>query len=214
MSVLRKEVNPVCRRPGLIRRLAKGLFSLISVLVAFPFYLLYRINALFLEREAAFQGLSQFVSLWPGRPGTYLRRGFYFLSLRGCAPDCTISFGTIFSTPNCEIGRHVYIGAYCVISDSTIGDDVLIGSHAHIISGKHAHGFASSDEPIRLQPVSRTSVHIGANSWIGNGALVMADVGPKCVVGAGSVVTREVAENSVVAGNPAREIRRRMAESE
>jgi acetyltransferase-like isoleucine patch superfamily enzyme len=191
------------------RELIKRLIFLASATAMSPFYGLYRLNALFLDKETAFQGLSQLVSLMPGRLGTLLRKGFYALSLERCSPDCAISFGTIVSTPDCEIGRHVYIGAYCVISDSVIGDDCLIGSHVHIISGKHAHGFDASDTPMRLQKSSRRAIHIGRNSWIGNGAIVMADVGNGCVVGAGSVVTKKVGDDSVVAGNPARFIRQR-----
>lgn len=191
------------------RELTKRLIYLASASAMSPFYGLYRLNALFLDKETAFQGLSQLMSLMPGRLGTLLRKGFYGLSLRRCSPDCAISFGTIVSTPDCEIGRHVYIGAYCVISDSIIGDDCLIGSHVHIISGKHAHGFDASDTPMRLQKGSRHAISIGRNSWIGNGAIVMADVGDGCIVGAGSVITKVVTEDSVVAGNPARVIRKR-----
>ena len=50
---------------------------------------------------------------------------------------------------------------------------------------------------------------IGQDTWVGNGAIIMASVGRKCVVGAGSVVTHDVEDLSVVAGNPARLIRKR-----
>ena len=49
---------------------------------------------------------------------------------------------------------------------------------------------------------------IGERSWIGEGSIVMADIGDDCIVGAGSVVTNPVQNNEVVAGNPARTIRR------
>jgi len=196
-----------------MRNVAKRLMTLLSFLGAVPFYLLYRINALFLDKETAIQGPSQLMSLWPGWFGNYLRKGFYVLSLRRCSADCTISFGTIFSTPECEIGRNVYIGAYCVISDSTIGDGTLIGSHVHLISGKHAHGFEASDVPIRLQKTARSEIRIGGNSWIGSGAIVMADVGQGSVVGAGSVVTKEIPDDSVAVGNPAKVIKTRQKKS-
>jgi len=195
------------------RGLAKRAILAVSLVVVSPIYLWYRLNLLFLDREGAIQGLSQFMALLPGIPGNFARRGFYYLALRRCSPDCTISFGTIFSTPECEIGSHVYIGAYCVISDCAIGDDTLIGSQVHVISGKHAHGFDDADVPMRLQKTSRSAVHIGSNTWIGNGAIVMADIAKGCVVGAGSVVTRPVPDDSIAAGNPARVIRSRVADA-
>jgi virginiamycin A acetyltransferase len=191
------------------RLVVKRLVFVCSITAAFPVYLLYRLLTLVSDKETAIQGPSQLVSLVPGRPGNYLRTGFYALTLRRCSPDVTISFGTIFSTPDCSLGSHVYIGSYCVISDCDIADDVLIGSAVHVISGKNAHGFDDPDTPLRLQHSSRNPIRIGANSWIGNHATVMADVDTGCVVGAGSVVTRNLPENSVAAGNPARVLRTR-----
>jgi acetyltransferase-like isoleucine patch superfamily enzyme len=187
----------------------KRLVHLAALTLVSPLYVLYRLNSLLLSPEASIQGLSQLLSLVPGQPGNLLRAGFYHLTLQRCSLDCTISFGTIFSTPFCEIGSHVYIGAYCVISDCSIGNDSLLGSHVHVISGKHAHGFEASATPMRLQPASRSVVRIGADSWIGNGAVLMADVGTGCVIGAGSVVTRPVEAQAIAAGNPARTIRTR-----
>jgi len=170
--------NPAHHNLRGIRSLMKLVLSFFSFFTALPFYLFYRINTLFLDKETAFQGPSQLMSLWPGWLGNYPRKGFYVLSLRQCSPNCTISFGAIFSTSECKIGRNVYIGAYyCVISDSTIGGDTLVGSHVHLISGKHAHGFEASDIPIRLQQTSRSAIRIGGNSWFGNGAIIMANEG-------------------------------------
>lgn len=55
-------------------------------------------------------------------------------------------------------------------------------------------------------------VRIGADSWIGNAAVVMANVGAHCVVGAGSIVVSDVPDWCVVAGNPARMLRRLSSE--
>jgi virginiamycin A acetyltransferase len=192
-----------------VRALLKRFAFALAVVVVLPVYVTFRLSSLFLDRESAFQGPSQLMSLIPGRLGNHLRAGFYAISLKHCAAECSISFGTIFSTPECEIGRHVYIGAYSVISDSIIGDDCLLGSHVHIVSGKHAHGSEDGEIPMRLQPTARHPVHIGENTWIGNGAIVMADVGRGSIIGAGSVVTKAIAENSVAFGNPARVTRSR-----
>lgn len=195
--------------PSLARRAAKWAAFVAGLIVASPVVVLYRAASIVIGAEAAFQSGSHLVALCPGRVGDYLRLGYYALTLRRCARECTIGFGTIFSTPQCEIGRYVSIGAYCVISDSVIEDDALIGSGVHIVSGKHIHNYSSLDRPIRLQGGSRTPIRIGRGSWIGEGAIVMDDVGCECVIGAGSVVGREIRDFSVAAGNPARVVQRR-----
>lgn len=187
----------------------KKVFFLVALFFVSPPFLIYKINSLFLTKEIAFQGISQLMSLMPGLIGNHIRKGFYWLSLNKCSPECTISFGTLFSSPNCEIGRYVYIGANCMISDSIIEDNVLIGSNVHILSGKYTHGFSTVDVPIRLQKSSRTTVRIGEDTWVGNGAIIMANVGKKCIIGAGSIVTKEIEDYSVAVGNPARVIKKR-----
>jgi acetyltransferase-like isoleucine patch superfamily enzyme len=93
---------------------------------------------------------------------------------------------------------------------SRIGDDVLIGANVNLVSGKRAHNFDRADIPIRHQGGELEKIDIGANSWLGNKAVVMADVGAGCVIGAGSVLTSDSEPEHIYAGNPARLIRRRV----
>jgi len=126
-----------------------------------------------------------------------------------CSLNCCISFGVHFSDLRAKIGEHVYIGADCDIGWADIGNDTLIGSGVHIISGKHTHGIADLNIPIRLQPGTAEMILIGENCWIGNGAIIMAKIGNHSVVGAGSVVIKDLPDFSVVVGNPAKIIRKR-----
>jgi acetyltransferase-like isoleucine patch superfamily enzyme len=126
-----------------------------------------------------------------------------------CSDQCVIGFGTLFSSPECKIGENVYIGPNCAIGRVIIENDVLIGNNVHLLSGKRQHDYMDSLRPIRLQSGIYETITVKEDSWIGNGAIILAEVGRKCVVGAGSVVTRPVQDYSVVAGNPARAIRRR-----
>lgn len=134
------------------------------------------------------------------------------MSLLGCSASCSIGFGTILATNQITIGDYVYLGAYCTVGDVDIEANALIGSGVHLLSGKNQHGVARLDLPIRLQPRRFERVRIGADSWIGNAAVVMANVGAHCIVGAGSVVVSDVPDWCVVAGNPARVLRSRTAE--
>jgi acetyltransferase-like isoleucine patch superfamily enzyme len=166
------------------------------------------------RREPVFQACSQAVSLWPGVPGDFLRRAFYRMTLAGITEDCSIHFGTIFATPAVWIGRGVYIGANCNIAHCRIGDDTLLGSNVTILSGNRQHHFDRLDVPIRRQGGTHRTLSIGRDAWIGNGAIVLDDVGDQAIVAAGAVVTRPVAERSIVGGNPARVIGSRDAPGE
>ena len=79
----------------------------------------------------------------------------------------------------------------------------------HIPSGARIHGIDDPAIPIREQEGALTLVRVGAGSWIGSAAVILADVGRNSVVGAGSVVTSPVPDNVIVAGVPARVIRER-----
>jgi acetyltransferase-like isoleucine patch superfamily enzyme len=79
----------------------------------------------------------------------------------------------------------------------------------HLLSGARIHGTADPTRPIRQQEGEVTHITIGAASWIGAGAVVMADVGRDSIVGAGAVVTKPIPESVIAAGVPARVIRAR-----
>lgn len=191
------------------RERGKRVLGIAALAVALPLYASYRARR-WLLGERAFRDSSQALSMIPGARGEYLRMQFYRLALEGCGEGAQIVFGTIFSTPRARIGDHVYIGAFCNIGWADIGDDVLLGSNVHILSGRSQHGIADLATPVRLQQRGDRQVSIGEDTWIGNGAMIMAHVGRKCVVGAGSVVTSDVEDYSIVAGNPAVLIKRRV----
>jgi acetyltransferase-like isoleucine patch superfamily enzyme len=191
-----------------VRRWSKRLARGIARLGILPMYVSYRFRRLLLG-DRAFQATSQIVSLLPGIVGSYLRVEFYRLALEACAAEVHIGFGTLFASRSATIGEQVYVGSYCMIADAHIERDVLLGSNVHVGVGRHAHGTQASDRPIRLQAGRPEMIRIGENTWIGNGAIVMASVGKGCVIGAGSVVVAEIPDGVVAVGNPARVLRRR-----
>jgi acetyltransferase-like isoleucine patch superfamily enzyme len=85
-----------------------------------------------------------------------------------------------------------------------IENDAILGSHISITNGSEQHGTERLDVPIRMQPGVWRRITIGRDSWIGERALVMADVGRHCVVGAGAVVTRSIPDYAIAVGVPAR----------
>lgn len=197
-----------------MKAVLKGLAGLAATLLVLPGWLVCRLGSVVLGEQQAFAGWSQALSLLPGVSGVYLRRAFYRLVLPRCGEGTWISFGTVISHPTARIGRNVYVGAFCVLGDVTLEDDVLIGSHASIMNGAKQHGIERLDVPVREQPGVFPHVTIGRDSWIGERAVVMADVGEHCVVAAAAVVTKPVSDYAIVAGIPARMVASRRDQQE
>jgi acetyltransferase-like isoleucine patch superfamily enzyme len=98
--------------------------------------------------------------------------------------------------------QHVSIGRECIIADRTMMIDF-------------DHGVVEVERPIRKQGIYMRDVRVGHNVWIGYGACVLrgVSVGDNSIIGTSAVVTRDVPENAVVAGVPARIVRMRDAPS-
>lgn len=115
---------------------------------------------------------------------------------------------------HCEYGNHIEVGenfyanVNCIMLDvgkTTIGDNVLFGPNVSIYTAGHP-----------IHPESRNSgyeygipVTIGSNVWIGGSCVILpgVSIGNNVVIGAGSVVTKDIPDNVCAAGNPCRVIR-------
>lgn len=120
------------------------------------------------------------------------------------------------------IGSHFSIGSNVRIEvDGVIGDAVLVANTAGII-GRDDHEISSVGVPIKdarwvgrfPEDLSRP-VTIGSDVWIGYGATVLSGVtiGDSSVIGAGSVVTKDIPSNCIAVGNPARVVGKRFDEA-
>ncbi|MGI4755491.1 MAG: sugar O-acetyltransferase [Janthinobacterium lividum] len=123
-----------------------------------------------------------------------------------------------FIRPNffCDYGYNIFLGANvflncnCVLLDVMpirIGDGTQIGPAVQIYTADHPR----DPETRRSGLESGKPIIIGKNVWIGGGAILLpgVTVGDDAVIGAGSVVTRDVAAGATVVGNPARAVRSR-----
>ena len=130
------------------------------------------------------------------KKGTYIAKGVYFSKSRSIT-----------------IGDGSYIGRYVSLSCHVeIGTNVLIASNVAFVGGDH-----------RIDNINCHMIHSGRytikkiviedNVWIGHGAIIMhgTHLATGSVVGAGSVVTKNVSKNEIVAGNPAKHVRFRKA---
>ena len=186
------------------RALAKGVARALANAAAFPILLVHGLKVPVLGKDRALEGSTQLLALLPGLCGQYVRRAFLAWTIAECHPTATVSFGTILSKTAARIGANAYVGPYCSLGWVTIERDVLVATGVHILSGGRIHGTGDLGRPIREQAGDVGHVSIGAGSWIGAGAVVMADVGRDAVVGAGAVVTRPIPAAVVAVGVPAK----------
>lgn len=106
---------------------------------------------------------------------------------------------------NIHLGERVFLNFGCIVLDVArvdIGAGTQIGPGVQILTADHPRDAALR---ARLLEFGR-AIRIGSNVWIGGGALILpgVTVGDDAIVGAGSVVTRDVAAGQTVMGNPAR----------
>ncbi|APA99019.1 sugar O-acetyltransferase [Nocardia seriolae] len=108
-----------------------------------------------------------------------------------------------------RLGRNSFLNYDAIVMDCapvTIGDDVSIGPRAQLLTALHP----IDDHELRRQRWETAApIVIGDNAWLGGGVIVCPGVtiGANTVVGAGSVVTRDLPEKVFAAGNPARVLR-------
>lgn len=119
-------------------------------------------------------------------------------------PDFRCEFGK-----NITIGNDVYINFGCTILDCaqvTIGDNTLIGPNVSMYSANHS---LDAQERITGGLIPK-EIHVGNRVWIGGNTTILAGVtiGDESVIGAGSVVTRDIPSGVVAAGNPCRVLRK------
>jgi acetyltransferase-like isoleucine patch superfamily enzyme len=158
--------------------------------------------------DAMFSFWAQAFALVPGLPGTFVRRAFYRWTLESCARTFFIGFGALFSQRAVIVEEDVYVGPYAIIGAARLRRRCLIGSRCSIPSGGGQHVL---DVNLRWTPtdVSRLQrIEIGADAWLGEACVVLADVGSSAMVAAGSVVSTAVPPQTMVGGNPARFVRR------
>ena len=150
-----------------------------------------------------------------GGGSRYISIGSYTCIQSHSILGCWIKYGDQIFSPLLMIGNHCSLGEYNQITSCNkvvIGDGLLTGRYVYI--GDNSHGELSMEEaavpPIRRELVSKGEVVIGNNVWIGDKATILAGVhiGNNVIVAANAVVTKDVPDNCMVAGVPAKIIKR------
>jgi acetyltransferase-like isoleucine patch superfamily enzyme len=132
--------------------------------------------------------------------------------LLSCGPGTYIDRGCFIFPGSTRIGAHSFIGSNCRLAswDLTIGNYVMLAGSVAVVGGDHRfdrvgtpmiHAGLADPRPVRIED----------DVWIGHGAIILhgITIGEGAVVAAGSIVTRDVAPYTIVAGGPARPLRAR-----
>lgn len=147
-------------------------------------------------------------------------------SFKNCDFDRTARASVGCSFSNVKMGRYSYTGAGCHITDAVIGNFCSIGGGCGIGGGMHPLGYVSTSPVflkgrnimktnfVELQYIASEPVYIGNDVWIGDGVFIKAGIhiGNGAIIGAHAVVVKDVEPYSIVAGVPAKEIRKRFDE--
>ena len=159
------------------------------------------------ERERARTLCQQFNALAPCAPAAERRALLSLLFRAETDVFVTAPFFCDYGY-NVALGTNVYFNFNCVVLDVapvSIGNNTILGPAVHIYAALHP----MDGEARRKGLESAKPVSIGEDVWIGGGAIVCPGVtiGARSVIGAGSVVTRDVPPGMFAAGNPCRVIR-------
>jgi virginiamycin A acetyltransferase len=196
------KATPACRR-ALI--LVLNAFAVAVILpTALPAIVERRVSN---RSEVWFQFFGQLFAGVPGQPGSWLRRAYYWWTLERCSLRASLGYGSYFSHRTATVADHVYVGPYSVIGCADLGMWALVGTRASLLSGGALHEMDAQGRWLPSNFDRAQRIRIGAHAWVGEGAIVMADVGTGAMVAAGAVVSAAVADGVMVGGNPARFVR-------
>ncbi|MGE0815318.1 MAG: acyltransferase [Vicinamibacterales bacterium] len=192
-----------------MRPLLKQLSSFAAQAAVLPFTALCALErALGPAGEGAFAFCAHALAGVPGRPGVILRAAFYQSTLASCGPNLYVNHGAFFTHRVAQVGASVYVGHYALVGAARLGDGCSIGSRASVLSGTALHEPGPDGRWTPYHVDKLRMVTIGEHVLVGEGAIIMNDVGPRSLVTAGAVVSAPVPGGIVVAGNPARFVRK------
>lgn len=139
-----------------------------------------------------------------------------FVNLYGCSIGDNSRVGAFVEIQkNAHIGRNVKVSSHTFICEGvTIEDDVFVGHNVSFINDKYPRATTDNGAPQTESDwaVIKTLVKRGASIGTSSTILCGVTIGENAVIGAGSVVTRDVPANAIVAGNPARMMRKAVSQ--
>jgi maltose O-acetyltransferase len=171
-----------------------------------------------LKKNFRFLSYFLYMAIFRHTPSSYRPYALFFPAVRGflvrqfldqCGQSIIVEEEADIS-PHISLGERSGFGIRCMIQGNVvIGRNVMMGPDVKIYSRNHV--YAALDIPMQEQGVISYKAVIGDDVWISSNVVILPGkkIGSHSIIGAGSVVTKDVPDYAIVAGNPARVIRMR-----
>jgi len=191
----------------MIKKAIKRFIFFIAFILTLPLIIPTWIEAAVLGKysERVYGFCKELLAVIPTLIGTYLRLAYYKSVCTHIGFDIQMMTGSMIAHRDTTIRRGTIIGTYTIIGYADIGEDVICGARISVLSGKYQHG-RPGERGNDDAKEEYTRIFIGANSWIGEGSIILGNIGTNCTIGAGSVLMKEAPDNTTFMGNPARKV--------
>jgi acetyltransferase-like isoleucine patch superfamily enzyme len=124
----------------------------------------------------------------------------------------TLNHHVVIKGQGVDLGNKVWVAQNCIIEGTNIRicDRVIFGPYVHVNDGTHR--IDPQTHEIFMEPGESKPICIGENVWIGSGVMILkgVNIGPGAIIGARSVVTKDIPAFTIAVGNPARIIKNRL----
>lgn len=186
----------------LFRVMYKAISMLMAMLCVVPSVIFAKVSD-----ERGYYNFALFLAYMPFFFGEKLRYYFYRFTLEQCGKNIIFKFGSCCLYRDIRLHSHITVGLFTLLGRCTIKDNVLLGSHINITSGNQQHKVVIKDDEAIFTDGHREQVVVGHHVWVGNNAVILKSIDKNCIVGAGSVLTKETLKNGIYVGNPAQRLR-------
>ena len=192
----------------MIKTVIKRLFYICGWIATLPLIIITWLEAVLLgkQSERIYGMCKEMLATVPTFIGQYMRLAYYKSVCTHLDFDICMLFGSMIAHRDTVLRKGTIIGVYSIIGYADFGENVITGARVSVLSGKYQHGRPGDRSDGEHGPEEYTRITIKANSWIGEGSLILANVGRNCTIGAGSVLLKDAPDDTTFMGNPARKV--------
>lgn len=192
-----------------MKKLIKQLIYFCFYILVLPMGLLTIITKKLFNTPLLFHFFAEGLSLVPAFIGEYVRACYYHQTLAKCPHRFITMFGTHFTKMESIIEEGAMVAGHTTIGLVKLCENSRVASNVSVISGRRQHAFDTVQDDILEGEDHFERIVIGKSAFIGEGCIIMADVGDYSIVGAGSVVVKDIPDYVVAVGNPAKVVKER-----